>query len=260
MTGSHAPAVSAGPRWGCAPQPEPPFHSCSCGLRLASVTHWRMAVASSLRASLTDVGSSGWDALRSRHTGRGALRGAGRQPHPQPTHIQHGTGPGQHPPRLGPHLRSRWCAPPWMVMARTDALRLLRICVSQAHAVWRALQASPPSSPLTRPSRGAQRPEAAWPGRSRRTGQASQRLGPVSQENQKGTGQDSKAQSPGADIGKGRVGSLSRSCKATRRTLRGHRPPLRRSRWISTPETHPATCPGVQVAVGEDDVAGCPEV
>ena len=54
--------------------------------------------------------------------------------------------PRPHPRR--PHLRSRWCAPPRMVMASTEALRLLRIYRWRRLCWGRVLWAEPPAPQL----------------------------------------------------------------------------------------------------------------
>lgn len=67
---------------------------CSC---LAASTHLPMRVASSLRASTTDAGSSGWDALRSRRGGHSAGL-AGPEPHTTLAHVH-------------PSAQARYCTP-----------------------------------------------------------------------------------------------------------------------------------------------------
>ena len=73
-----------------------------CGSRsrrscLAASTHLPMRVASSLRASTTDAGSSGWDALRSGRGGDSAgLAGPG--PHTTLAHVH-------------PSAQARYCTP-----------------------------------------------------------------------------------------------------------------------------------------------------
>lgn len=99
--------------------------------------------------------------------GWGALSGQADSLTPSPPTFSMG-------PELGPHLRSRWCAPPWMVTARTDALRLLRICQPRTCRVGRtpgrpALQPSP-TSQLRGTARAAARDRVSWLVPSQRTG------------------------------------------------------------------------------------------
>lgn len=100
--------VSPGPSWGSAPQSlcHAPCRRCSL---LAAATHSRMTLASSARASRTDVGSNGWDALRSRHVLAESLSMGGRpEAHPLQPMSSHGPRLGAvPPPRAGPYLRSR---------------------------------------------------------------------------------------------------------------------------------------------------------
>lgn len=147
----------------------------------------------------------------------GGQRGAqlaGLEPcHPRPPR------PGT-TPSPGGHLRSRWCAPPWMVMASTDALRLLWICRGRSLCQGRVLTTCSSKQVGCSPRRGL------------------------------------------------RVASLERKDdreRADARPREGDREPTEGAEAAvpagpGSRETHPAPRPGVQVSVGEDDVAGSCEV
>lgn len=209
-----APAAGAG-AW-CLPQPVvsgPAAGSLQpwSPVDLAASTHLPMRAASSLRASTTDAGSSGWEPLG---VGREALS----WPALSPATLAR---PDQAPrPPQAAHLRSRWCAPPRMAMASTDALRLLWICCGRSLCQGHVLTTCSSQQVGCSPRRGL------------------------------------------------RVASLERKDdreRADARPREGDREPTEGAEAAvpagpGSRETHPAPRPGVQVSVGEDDVAGSCEV